>query len=137
MWARGLAQTQAVVQAQPNDPFAWFNLGSDLVALDRFKEAAQAYDRARRIGLPWRMLWYQFGPFRAYYETGRHDEVIALANATIATAKQAEEAYYWRGLAEQAKGDANAARASWQKALELNPRYADAAAALASLDRPQ
>ena len=126
MQARVLAQAQAVVQAQPNDPFAWFNLGSDLVALGRFKEAAQAYDRARRIGLPWRMLWYQFGPFRAYYETGRHDEVIALANATIATAKQAEEAYYWRGLAEKAKGDANAARASWQKALELNPHYADA-----------
>jgi len=137
MWARVLAQAQAVVQTQPNDPFAWFNLGSDLVALGRFKEAAQAYDRARRIGLPWRMLWYQFGPFRAYYETGRQDEVIALANATIATAKQVEEAFYWRGLAEKAKGDTTAARASWQRALELNPRYADAAAALTSLDRPQ
>ena len=137
MLARFLAQTQAVVQAQPNDPYTWFNLGSDLVALERFKEAAQAYDRARRIGLPWRMLWYQFGPFRAYYETGRQDEVIALANATIATAKQAEEAFYWRGLAEKAKGDANAARVSWQRALELNPHYADAAAALTSLDRPQ
>jgi hypothetical protein len=135
--ARVLAQAQAGVQAQPNDPFVWFNLGSDLVALGRFKEAAQAYDRARRIGLPWRMLWYQFGPFRAYHETGRHDEVIALANATIATAKQAEEAYYWRGLAEQAKGDANAARASWQRALELNPRYEEPAAALAGLDKPK
>ena len=135
--ARVLAQAQAAVQTQPNDPFAWFNLGSDLVALGRFKEAAQAYDRARRIGLPWRMLWYQFGPFRAYYETGRHDEVIALANATIATAKQAEEAYYWRGLAEQAKGDANAARASWQRALELNPHYGEPAAALAGLDKPK
>jgi tetratricopeptide (TPR) repeat protein len=83
------------------------------------------------------MLWYQFGPFRAYHETGRHDEVIALANATIATAKQAEEAYYWRGLAEQAKGDANAARASWQRALELNPRYEEPAAALAGLDKPK
>jgi len=137
MSARVLAQAQAIVQAQPNDPFAWFNLGSDLVALGRFKEAAQAYDRARRIGLPWRMLWYQFGPFRAYYETGRQDEVIALANATIATAKQVEEAFYWRGLAEKAKGDTTAARASWQRALELNPRYADAAAALTNLDRPQ
>ena len=137
MLARFLAQTQAVVQAQPNDAFAWFNLGSDLVALGRFKEAAQAYDRARRIGLPWRMLWYQFGPFRAYYETGRQDEVLALANATIATAKQTEEAFYWRGLAEKAKGDANAARVSWQRALELNPHYADAAAALTSLDQPQ
>ena len=137
MSARVLAQAQAMVQAQPNDPFAWFNLGSDLVALGRFKEAAQAYDRARRIGLPWRMLWYQFGPFQAYYETGRHDEVIALANATIATAKQVEELFYWRGLAEKATGDTTAARASWQKALELNSRYADAAAALTSLDRPQ
>ena len=45
MSARVLAQAQAIVQAQPNDPFAWFNLGSDLVALGRFKEAAQAYDR--------------------------------------------------------------------------------------------
>ena len=135
--ARVLAQAQSAVQTQPNDPFAWFNLGSDLVALGRFKEAAQAYDRSRRIGLPWRMLWYQFGPFRAYYETGRHDEVIALANATIATAKQAEEAFYWRGLAENAKGDANAARASWQRALELNPRYGEPAAALAGLEKPK
>jgi hypothetical protein len=137
MSARVLAQAQASVQTQPNDPFAWFDLGSDLVALGRFKEAAQAYDRARRIGLPWRMLWYQFGPFRAYYETGRQDEVIALANATIATAKQVEEAFYWRGLAEKAKGDTTAARASWQRALELNPHYGEPAAALAGLDQPQ
>jgi tetratricopeptide (TPR) repeat protein len=135
--ARALAQAQAAVQSQPNDAFAWFNLGSDLVAVGRFKEASQAFDRARRIGLPWRMLWYQFGPYRAYYETGRHDEVIALANATIATARQAEEAFYWRGLSEKAKGDAAAARASWERALQLNPRYADAANALSGLDRPQ
>ncbi len=132
MWTRALARGQAAVQERPDDPFAWFNLGSDFIALGQFKEATQAYDRARQIGLPWRMLWYQFGPFRAYYETGRYDEVIALANATIATAKQTEELFYWRGLAEQAKGDAAAARASWQRAIELNPHYAEAVAALAA-----
>jgi tetratricopeptide (TPR) repeat protein len=132
MWTRALAHAQAAVQAQPDDPYAWFNLGSDLVALGRFKEAGQAYDRARRIGLPWRMLWYQFGPFQAYYATGRYDEVIALANATIATAKQTEEAFYWRGLGQKAKGDTAAARASWQRAIELNPHYADAVTALAA-----
>jgi tetratricopeptide (TPR) repeat protein len=67
---------------------------------------------------------------------GRHDEVIALANATIATAKQAEEAFYWRGLAEKAKGDAAAARASWERAVQLNPHYADAVTALSSLTQP-
>ena len=56
---------------QPDDAFAWFNLGTDLTALGRFDEAAAPIDRSRQLGLPWRMLWYQFGPFRAYYETGR------------------------------------------------------------------
>ena len=75
MWQRALAAAEAEVAQQPDDPFAWFNLGTDLTALGRFAEAASAYDHARQLGLPWRMLWYQFGPFRAYYETGRHDEV--------------------------------------------------------------
>lgn len=132
MWQRARSVAEAATAQHPEDPFAWFNLGSDLVALDRFTEAATAYDRARRIGLPWRMLWYQFGPFRAYYETGRYAEVIALADATISTAKHVEELFFWRGLAQQAAGDLTAARASWQRALELNPNYADARAALAA-----
>ncbi len=130
MWERARSAAEAVTVQHPEDPFAWFNLGSDLVALGRFEEAAAAYDRARRIGLPWRMLWYQFGPFRAYYETGRYAEVIALADATIGTAKHVEELFFWRGLAQQAAGDRAAARASWQRALELNPNYAEAQAAL-------
>jgi tetratricopeptide (TPR) repeat protein len=135
LWTRALARAQAEVQARPDDPYAWFNLGSDLVALGRYKEAGQAYDRARRIGLPWRMLWYQFGPFHAYYEIGRYDEVIALAEHTIATARQTEEAFYWRGLAQKAKGDTAAARASWQRAIELNPHFTDASTALAALGK--
>ena len=105
MWTRALAHSQAALQVNPNDPFAWFNLGDAFVSLGQFREATQAFDRARRIGLPWRMLWYQFGPFRAYYETGRYDEVIALADHTISTARQTEEAYYWKGMAQNAKGD--------------------------------
>ena len=133
MWARALAAAEAEVAQKPDDPFAWFNLGTDLTALGRFDEAASAYDRSRQLGLPWRMLWYQFGPFRAYYEAGRHDEVIALADATLRTAKHVEELFFWRGLAQKANGDLPAARASWERALELNPNYADVQAAVAAL----
>ena len=104
------ADAKAAVQQSPADAFAWFNLGTGLTALGRFDEAAAAYDRSRQLGLPWRMLWYQFGPFRAYYETGRYDEVIASAYATLRTAKHVEELFLWRGLAQQAKGDLPAAR---------------------------
>lgn len=133
MWQQALRQAQAVVRERPDDPFAWFNLGTDLVALGQFEEAGVAYDRARVIGLPWRMLWYQFGPFRAYYETGRYEELITLAEATIVTAGNIEEVYYWKGLGLAAQDDATGARQAWQRAVELNPNYVEAVAALSAM----
>jgi len=134
MWQRALEHAWAESRERPDDPFAWFNLGSDLVALGQFEPAAAAYDRARQIGLPWRMLWYQFGPFQAYYETARYQEVVALTDATIKTTSSIEEIYYWRGMALKAQGDVPGARQAWQRALELNPNYAEAAAVLADLE---
>ena len=128
---RGLAQARAAVDAQPQDAFAWFNLGSDLTALAQFAEAADAFDRARQIGLPWRMLWYQFGPFEAYFETGRYKEVLALADATLKTTTDVEELYFWRGRALAALGDAEGARQAFARAVALNPRYAAAVDELA------
>lgn len=136
MWQRALRQAQAGVEQNPDDPFAWFNLGSDLVTLGRFEEAAAAYDRARVLGLPWRMLWYQFGPFRAYYETGRYQELTTLAEATIATDGEIEETYYWKGKGLAAQGDLTGARQAWQHAVGLNPNYTAAASALAAGDAP-
>ena len=126
MWQRALAEDLADVQANLQDPFAWFNLGTDYVALDDPKAASQAYDTARRLKLPWRMLWYQFGPFRAYHEVGRHTEVIALADATIKTAVNDEELFFWKGLSQKALGDAAGAKASLQQAIKLRPSYQDA-----------
>ena len=134
MWQRALQHARTETREQPDDPFAWFNLGSDLVALGQFEQAATAYDHARQIGLPWRMLWYQFGPFQAYYETARYREVVALTDATIKTTNSVEEIYYWKGMALKAQGDIAGARQAWQRALELNPNYAEAAAVLAELE---
>jgi len=134
MWQRALEHAWTETQERPEDPFAWFNLGSDLVALGQFEQAAAAYDHARQIGLPWRMLWYQFGPFQAYYETARYQEVVALTDATIKTTSSVEEIYYWKGMALKAQGDMAGARQAWQRALELNPKYAEAAEVLAGLE---
>ncbi len=131
MWAASLAQAQTEAQANPADPFAWFNQGSSLIALGRPDEAAAAFDQSRRLGLPWRMLWYQFGPFEAYFATGRHAEIVALADATLRNVTDVEELHYWRGMALQALGDTDAARQAFQKSVELNPHYQPAIQALA------
>ena len=132
MWTASLAQAQTEAQADPADPFAWFNQGSSFLALGRPDEAAAACDQSRRLGLPWRMLWYQFGPFEAYYATGRHAEIVALADATLRNVTDVEELHYWRGMALQALGDTDAARQAFQKSVDLNPHFQPALDALAT-----
>ena len=133
MWQRSLARAAEEAEQRADDTFAWFTLGSNLVAHRRWEEAAAAYDRARLIGLPFRMLWYQFEPFQAYYEVGRYDEVIALADATIRNTDEVEELHYWRGRGLQAVGDRDGARKAYQRALLKRPGYPEAATALAAL----
>ncbi|HQV70180.1 MAG TPA: C39 family peptidase [Thermoflexales bacterium] len=135
MRQRALAVARAEAAANPKDKFAWFNVGTNLLALGDGAGAAQAYDRARAIGLPWRMMWYQFGPYAAYYAAQRYDDVIQLANETLKSVNNLEESYYWRGVAHAAKDDAEAARADLQKAISLNANYEAARNALEKLAR--
>lgn len=112
------------------DAFGWFNLGSSLVALGDMPGASEAFDRARALGLPWRMLWYQFGPFEAYASVDRWRDVEALATANLANADNLEESHYWLGRAREATGDVAGAREAWTRAVDLNPLYLPAERAL-------
>lgn len=131
MWAGSLATAQQEAAANPNDPFAWFNLGTSYVALQDWLNAAAAYDHARQLGLPWRMTWYQFGWFDAYLRTGRFDDVLALADATIKVTPNIEEMFYYKGLALKALGSFDAARSQFELALKYNPNFEPARQALA------
>jgi tetratricopeptide (TPR) repeat protein len=131
MWQEARVRAENDIAADPNDPFAHFNLGTVLVEAGDYAGAAAAYDRARALGLPWRMLWYQFGPFAAYTATGRYQEVLDLGQATLDSAGGGiEEVHYWRGQAWAALGNLDAARAEWNQALTLNPDFAPARMAL-------
>ena len=110
--------------------FSWFNVGSSLTSLGRHAEAAAAYDQARQRGLHFRMLWYQFGPYESYHAVGRDADVVALADATLATTNNLEESYYWRGMARLVQGDANGARADFEAALRYHENWPPAVIAL-------
>jgi tetratricopeptide (TPR) repeat protein len=130
MWRRALPLAQREVAAAPNDAFLWFNLGTVYNGLEEYEKAAAAFDQARALGLPWRMLWYQFGPYEAYYQTGRFDDVIILANATLDGRPYFEESYYYLGLALAAKGDIAGARRNFSRAVAFNPNFTPAVEAL-------
>jgi len=112
--------------------FAWYNLGSSLVGLQDYPQAAQAYDKAFEVYAtlpeaerPYRVLWYQGGPYPAYYHTGRYQDVIDLADTTLVWVTQPvlEETFYWRGMARQAMGDEPGAIQDLTRAAQLNPSF--------------
>ena len=113
--------------------FAWFNRGTSLVHLQDYKGAANAYDEAFKVysGLPednkrpWRMMWYQTGPFYAYYFTDRYQDVVQLATITINAASQPylEESFYWRARAEVALGDNQDATNDVRTSLKYHPGF--------------
>lgn len=94
--------------------YAMFNLGTSLVNLKQYEEAAAIYDEAfiyystlpeeRR---PWRMMWYLTGPYEAYYEVERYQDVVDLATQTLDTSSDPylEESNYWRFKAAYEMGD--------------------------------
>jgi tetratricopeptide (TPR) repeat protein len=127
--------SQEIYQTSGIDQFfAWFNRGSSLVDLQDYADAAAAYDQAFATVYPtipekkrpWRMLWYQTGPYFAYFYSGRYNDVITLANNTLdamQSDKNLEESYYWRGMAELALGDRNGAVDDFQTSLQFHKDF--------------
>ena len=121
--------------------FAWFAKGTSHVALQQYVDAATAYDQAFSVYAslgnndnerPYRMMWYQTGPYWAYFYSGRYQDVINLANTTFETigAPTLEESLYWRGLAEYALGNATAGIDDVRKSVYYNMNFKAAIAKL-------
>lgn len=141
MWSAAADRARDAIRLAPDDAFAWFNLGTSLTELARlgdsglFNGAAAAYDQARLLGLPPRMLWYQFGPYEAYLAAGRYSDVLALAEATLGNqgGRNVEETYLYQGRALAMTGDEAGARAAFERAAALNPASPVGLAALTAL----
>ncbi|MFW6042390.1 MAG: C39 family peptidase [Chloroflexota bacterium] len=134
MWQNAQQVVLAELNEEPENAFLWFNLGTVYNALQEYERAASAFDKARSIGLPWRMLWYQFGPYEAYYQTGRYEDVIVLADVTLQDRPYFEESYYYKALAQIELGEVDDAQENLRRAVDFNPNFQPAAEALRELE---
>jgi tetratricopeptide (TPR) repeat protein len=80
-------------------------------------------------------MWYQTGPYFAYYFTGRYEDVINLATQTLDAMSEPilEESYYWRARALLALGDNEAAIKDLNQCLEVHEGFAPCLSELAKL----
>lgn len=121
-----LAQAKAETVKDPKNSFAWFNVGTNLTYFEEYTQAAVAYDTARRLGLPQRMLRYQFGPFMAYFHSGRTDDLMSLTEYALVVTENSEEAMLWQGWGLYRQGKNAEALDMFNKALVAHPGYGDA-----------
>ncbi|MCL4869209.1 MAG: C39 family peptidase [Anaerolineae bacterium] len=148
MWQMAAVKAQAETEADAEDAFAWFNLGTSLTAMGEitgdnafYQQGAAAFDRAFAIGLPGRMLWYQFRIYIAYMKLGRYQDMIDLTNAMLnhsdprvrEGSSYVEETYLYRGHAYAWLGQLSEARTAYRRALELNENFYPAQIALDSI----
>jgi len=115
-----------------NQYFAWFNRGTAMVKLQDYSGAAQAYDQAFALyqtlpedTRPFRMVWYQTGPYQAYYYTGRYQDVVNLADLTLSLANHPglEESNYWRAMGLVAVGKRDEAITDLRLTLKIHPNF--------------
>ena len=129
-----------------NDQFwAAFNVGTSHVALREYVDAASAYDNAFDLYAslptdmttrPYRVMWYQTGPYYAYYYSNRFSDVIHLADTTLndtISRPILEESLLWRGRAYYMAGDTPSAIADYRAALKVHVNWVPATQALQDL----
>jgi tetratricopeptide (TPR) repeat protein len=143
-----IANEEVKTQTGINSFFAWFNKGTSHVQLQEYVDAADAYDQAFAVYAtlgkddttrPYRMMWYQTGPYWAYYYTGRYQDVINLATTTLSTVlggPTLEESLYWRAMGEVAAGLRFDAIKDFQSAVYYNKNFPAAIDQLKSLGAP-
>jgi tetratricopeptide (TPR) repeat protein len=83
------------------------------------------------LGLPQRMLRYQFGPLIAAYQNGDQKDLARLAEYALNVTPDSEEALLWKGLAFEMAGNHQSAITLFNKSLEVHPGYQEAEKALA------
>lgn len=129
-----IAQDEISTLSGNDQFFSAFNVGTSHVYLKEYVDAAYAYDYAFQLYAtlpdddqrPFRTMWYQTGPYFAYYYSGRYQDVIDLANVTFDTIGDdvLEESWYWRGMGKLALGNTDGAIADFRESVRLHPGFA-------------
>jgi hypothetical protein len=142
MWQQAAQKAQVEIDADSQNAFAWFNLGTSLTRLGEltgeagfYQNGAAAFDQAFILGLPPRIVWYQFRPYVAYLKTGRYQDMVDLADTTLDTqgGRNVEETYLYKGHALAFLGDGAGAVQAYEDALRLNKNFYPAQWALDSI----
>ncbi len=132
-WQKAAIGSNKILQEDPNDVRARFNLSVALYNAGDFLGAVNEFEKAEK-SLTFRTLWYQIEPIRAYYELGNYERVFAITNSILDNHNRAfSELYLIRGDIYLKQGEVDAAKAEFEKAVFYNINLKEAQEKLKSV----
>ncbi len=122
-WLRARDIALEHVAANPDDIYARFNLSVIYYELGEYQQSVAEFE-AVESQLPARTLWYQIEPLLAYQQLGRYDELLPRIDRILENGNRAfSELYQIRGEIYLDRGDAQAARREFERALFYNENF--------------
>jgi tetratricopeptide (TPR) repeat protein len=119
-WRMAVDQIRQDLQANPDDATARFNLSVALHHIGEHRQAVEEFEQVENR-LSFRTLWYQIEPIESYFELEEYDRVLAITDQILNNHNRAfTELYLLRGQIFERRGNRDAARAEFQKAVQYN-----------------
>ena len=123
MYQNSVDRNQKDADLNPNDMYAWFNLGTSYYGLGDYEKAKAAFEKSQAIGWPHRMLWYFLQPIQNYNKLGEYQKAIDTANLAMWFNDNYAEMHYEKAVAFKGLGNLSASKVEAQKTLELDPGF--------------
>ena len=117
-YGNGITLWNTVLEARPENPRAWFMLGSEYFGRNRFDEALPMYEKAVSVQMP--IGEFHAGLADCLRELGRSDEAIEQYRLAIELKPTLAKAHNGLGVLQYRLGNLEAARDAFQKADDLD-----------------
>ena len=122
-WGKAATNARQQLVINPNDTYARFNLSVALYNIGNYQESVDEFEKVAPQ-LPFRTLWYQIEPIKAYYELGHYQRVFEITDKILNNWNRAfSELYFIRGQIYQKQGSIEAARQEFEKAVFYNQHF--------------
>lgn len=119
-WQNAKEKSQQILADNHEDTTARFNLSVAEYHLGNYKESVTQYETVKDQ-LPFRTLWYQSEPIRAYYELGDYETVFSITDNILSNQNRAySELYIIRGDSYKNLNNLEAAKKEYEKAIYYN-----------------
>ncbi|CAK8991881.1 Protein O-mannosyl-transferase TMTC2 (Transmembrane and TPR repeat-containing protein CG4341), partial [Durusdinium trenchii] len=113
----GIALWKSVLSVRPENPRAWFMLGSEYFGRDRFEEALPLYEKAVSFQMP--IGEFYAGLADCLRELGQPDAAVENYQRAIELTPSLAKAHNGLGVVRQRQGNLDAAQGAFQQAHDL------------------